>query len=161
MPSKELTALLEAQIGHELSAHNHYLGIAAYFAFAGRSLDGWGAFFFHQAEEEREHALKVLRFLLDAGVTPRIPEAREGRSSFADPKAAVKSALEAEEGVTRQFEAMIEVALKNKDFRALPLIQWFLDEQVEEEATMKKLLDLLSTKTAPILLEPYLPTHED
>lgn len=159
MLSDKLTQALNEQIGHELSAHNHYLAIAVY--FASRSLDGWADFFFRQAGEERGHAMKILHFLLDNDVAPRIPEAKAAHPDFADAVEAVTSAVEAERAVTAQFEAMMVIAQQENDFKALPLIQWFLNEQVEEEATAGKLLDLVKSGINLFQAQSYLPAANE
>ena len=156
MISSTLTKALNQQIGHELSAHNHYLAIAVY--FARRSLDGWAAFFYRQAEEEREHALKIVDFLLDHDVAPSIPEAKEARPNFADAIEAIASAVKAERTVTTQFEAMMAIAHQENDYRAVPLLHWFLNEQIEEEATMGKLHDLVRSGINLFQAQEYLPT---
>jgi len=156
MISSTLTKALNQQIGHELSAHNHYLAIAVY--FARRSLDGWAAFFYRQAEEEREHALKIVNFLLDHDVAPFIPEAKEARPNFADAVEAIASAVKAERTVTTQFEAMMAIAHRENDYRAVPLLHWFLNEQIEEEATMGKLHDLVQSGINLFQAQEYLPT---
>ena len=155
MISSALIKALNNQVGNELSAHNHYLAIAVY--FAKRSLDGWADFFFRQAEEEREHAMKILHFLLDNEVAPFIPEAREAKPAFADAVEAVASAVKAERTVTAQFEAMMAIAHQENDYRAVPLLQWFLNEQIEEEATMGKLLDLVQSGINLFQAQDYLP----
>jgi len=156
MISSTLTKALNQQIGHELSAHNHYLAIAVY--FARRSLDGWAAFFYRQAEEEREHALKIVDFLLDHDVSPFIPAAEEARPNFADAIEAIASAVKAERTVTTQFEAMMAIAHQENDYRAVPLLHWFLNEQIEEEATMGKLHDLVRSGINLFQAQEYLPT---
>ncbi len=160
MISSTLTKALNEQIGHELSAHNHYLATAVY--FAKRSLDGWAAFFFRQAEEEREHSLKILHFLLDNDIAPYIPQTAEAKPGFADAVEAVASAVRAERTVTTQFEAMMAIAHQENDYRAVPLLQWFLNEQIEEEATMGKLLDLVQSGINLFQAQDYLPRpHAD
>jgi len=155
MISTTLSQALNKQIGHELSAHNHYLAIAVY--FAKRSLDGWAGFFFRQAEEEREHAMKILNFMLDNDIAPYIPEVQGAKPAFADAAEAVASAVRAERTVTTQFEAMMAIAHQENDYRAVPLLQWFLNEQIEEEATMGKLLDLVQSGINLFQAQDYLP----
>ena len=155
MISSTLTRALNEQIGNELSAHNHYLAIAVY--FAKRSLDGWAGFFFRQAEEEREHAMKILHFLLDNDVAPTISRAEEAKPVFADAVDAVASAVKAERTVTAQFEALMAIAHQENDYRAVPLLHWFLNEQIEEEATMGKLLDLVQSGINLFQAQDFLP----
>jgi ferritin len=141
MLNDHLAQALNKQIASEFSASNHYLAIATY--FAQQSLDVWAAFFFRQADEERMHGLKILNFLIDNGAKVHLPAMTEARTDFADALTAVSSALESERKVSKQFDAMAFMASENKDYRGLQFLQWFINEQVEEEATMGKLVDLV------------------
>ena len=151
MISKTLGTLLEAQVGNELQASNMYLAIAVW--FGQQSLDKWAAFFFRQSEEEREHAMKIIRFLIDVDYPFSI--AAVGAS-----KAAVGAAMKNEQAVTGQFKKMADACMKEKDFTAFQFIQWFIEEQVEEEATMKKLLDILGSVSSAREAELHLPSGE-
>src|SRR5680860_938274 len=101
MLTKPLAQALNEQIASEFSASNHYLAIATY--FAQRSLDGWAAFFFRQSDEERTHGMKILTYLIDNAAEATLPAVDEARTDFPDALTAVKSALESERKVTRQF----------------------------------------------------------
>ncbi len=143
MLSKKLVKALNVQIGSEFSASNHYLAIAAY--FAKQSLDDWADFFYTQSEEERMHGLKILRFLIDNDAEVSLPAIKEASLDFKDNLAAVNSALESERNVSKQFDNMATIASKEGDYRGLQFLQWFINEQVEEEATMGKLVDLVAS----------------
>ncbi|MCH8275436.1 MAG: ferritin [Armatimonadetes bacterium] len=159
MISKKLTKALTEQIGHEFAASHSYLGVAVYFAH--RSLDKWAAFFSAQAEEERQHALKIVHFLTDVGAEFSLAPVPEAKTKFASAKAAVKAALKSEQGVSAQFHAMAETALKEKDYTSLQFLQWFIEEQVEEEALMGEVLDILEGVENPFLAEPLLPGRKE
>lgn len=153
--SKKLAKLLHEQVGHELGASQAYLATAVY--FAQNSLDGWADVFYKQSEEERMHAMKIIRFLVDVGAPLTMPALPE-----ADPKshkselAAVESALNQEKTVTKQFQEMAKVAQAENDHVGAQFLQWFLDEQIEEEATMDKLRGMLASGLNPFLAEPLL-----
>lgn len=152
-----LERLLIEQIGHELTASNYYLGIATY--FGSQSLDRWAEIFFKQSEEEREHALKIVRFLVDVGVDVRIPAVEAVTGKFDSPVGAIQWALENERTVTRQFHNMAGEAMDHKDFTSFQFLQWFLDEQVEEESSMQKLLDIMRSESNPFRAEELLPDN--
>jgi ferritin len=155
MLSDSLAQALNKQIASEFSASNHYLAIATY--FARQSLDAWAAFFFRQADEERMHGMKILNFLIDNDAEVHLPAVKEARTDFPDALAAVSSALESERNVSKQFDAMAFIASENKDYRGLQFLQWFINEQVEEEATMNKLVDLIKSGINLFQAQQYLP----
>lgn len=157
MIKANLEQALNEQIGHELSASNAYLGIAGY--FAGESLDRWAAFFYKQSEEEREHALKIVRFLIDVGASLRIPAIPEQPTSYKSGLAAVEWALNNERTVTSQFHRMADMALAEKDYTTFQFLQWFIGEQVEEESSMQKLIDLIKGEENLFIAEELLPKH--
>jgi len=155
MLNQELVKALNNQIGSEFTASNHYLAIAVY--FAKQSLDEWANFFLRQSDEERMHAHKIINFLIDNDAELYIPAIPEQRLDFANALEAVQSALDSELEVTKQFNEMAFIASQNRDFRGLQFLQWFIDEQVEEEATMGKLVDLVKSGINLFQAQQYLP----
>ena len=155
MLSQEMATALNEQIGSEFSASNHYLAIAAYFAQG--SLDDWAAFFYRQAEEERQHGLKILGFLIDNAAPVSLPAIAAASTDFPNALAAVTSALESERRVSSQFDAMAVLADEQRDYQGLQFLQWFLREQVEEEATMSKLVDLVASGINLFQAQQFLP----
>ena len=155
MLSEALAKALNKQIASEFSASNHYLAIATY--FAQQSLDEWAAFFFRQSEEERMHGMKILTYLIDNDAEVHLPAINGARVEFSDALAAVSSALESEQKVTQQFNEMAMIATENKDYRGLQFLQWFINEQVEEESTMGKLIDLVKNGANLFQMQQYLP----
>ncbi|NUL81337.1 MAG: ferritin [Armatimonadetes bacterium] len=143
MISKQLAAMLEEQIGWELKASNHYLATAAY--FASNDLDGWAKAFYAQSEEEREHALKIVKFLIDTSTPFNIPAVSAAETRFESALEACQKALTSEQAVTAQFKRMAQVALSEGDYVGFQFLQWFLDEQVEEEALMGKYISLIES----------------
>ncbi len=143
MISQPLAKLLVAQVAAELGAHQAYLGISLYFSRA--SLGKWAKLFRDQSIEEAEHASKIMSFLLDNDVEFDLTGLPSATTHYASATEAVKTALASEVKVTGQFNAMATAAVEAGDHRGLQFLQWFIDEQVEEERTMRALLDLLAS----------------
>jgi bacterioferritin B len=143
MISDRLKGMLVRQIASEVTAHMHYLAISIY--FRQRSLDRWAELFYKQSMEEAEHAMKIINFLLDDGHEFDLPGVERQSTRFESALAACRSALDSEQRVSRQFQEMAAAATEEKDFRAFQFLQWFIEEQVEEESKMQKLIDLIES----------------
>ena len=143
MLSEPVTKLLVAQVAHELGAHQAYMGMALY--FERESLKGWSKFFHDQAVEEAGHAAKITSFLIDNGVEFSLPPVGGSPTTYPSARAAVEAALASEERVTGQFNALADAARQAGDHRSFSFLNWFIDEQVEEERTMHALLDLIDS----------------
>lgn len=136
--SQTLNDAINAQIGREFGASMQYLQIASYFEDAALSMTA--EVFFKQSEEEREHAMKFLKYILDAGGEVHIPPIEAPKSSFASAEEAVALALKWELEVTDYIHNLMEIALSDKDYIARPFLDWFESEQLEEVSKMDKLL---------------------
>lgn len=158
MIGKKLADLLRAQIKSELTAHQTYFAISLYFRRA--SLDGWGRLFREQAMEEAQHASKIIDFLLDTETHFDLPALGAVSTKFGSPREAVEAALASEKRVTSEFTKMAKVADDEDDAVGFQFLQWFLEEQVEEEAKMKKLLDLIDSGVNLFQAEPLLEKME-
>jgi ferritin len=143
MISEPLKKLLVAQVSSELGAHQTYLGISLY--FERQSLHGWAKVFRDQSIEEAQHASKIMAFLLDNDVELDLPGLPAATTHYKSATDAVGVALASEVKVTGQFNTMAGAAVEAGDHRGFQFLQWFIDEQVEEERTMRALLDLLAS----------------
>lgn len=143
MIAVQVSKLLIAQIASELSAHQLYMGISLH--FARRSLSGWAKLYHAQAIEEAEHAWKIINFLVDNDVEFALPQVGGAPTTYASARDAVLAAQASERKVTLQFEALANAARDAKDNRTLQFLQWFIEEQVEEERTAAALLDLVDS----------------
>ncbi len=139
MPSKELIKKLNEQIKHEFFSAHYYLAMAAF--CSQRSLDGFANFFIAQAAEERFHAMKFFNFLADIGETPQITGFDDPRTDFSSLEEVFRLSLEHEQLVSKLIHQILELAQEEKHHPTVNFLQWFVEEQVEEEATMGKLLD--------------------
>jgi ferritin len=143
MLSEDLRKLLIAQIGNELGAHQLYMAISVW--FQRRSLDGWAKVFRQQAIEEAQHAQKIMDFLTDNEVDFDLPALKSQTTRFPSALTAAKRALESEKTVAGQFDRMAAVAAKQADHRGHQFLQWFIEEQVEEEAKLQSIVDLIDS----------------
>lgn len=156
MISDQAAKLLVAQVGHELGAHQVYMGISLH--FERESLKGWAKFFHDQAVEEAGHGVKIMAFLIDNGVPFNLPPVGGATTVYESAREAVETALASEQRVTAQFETLANAALEAKDNRTFQFVQWFIEEQVEEERTMGALLDLIDSGINLFQAEAHLET---
>ena len=143
MLDADLRKLLIAQIGNEFAAHALYMGISVYFDRA--SLKVWGALFKRQAIEEAQHAQKIMDFLTDNEVDFDLPAVKSVSTRFGSALSAAQRALKSERDVAAQFDRMAAVAAAAGDHRGFQFLQWFIEEQVEEEAKLQSIVDLIES----------------
>ena len=143
MIAEQPAKLLVAQVASELSAHQTYMGISLY--FARESLNGWAKLFHDQATEEAEHGGKIIGFLIDNDIDFSLPPVGGAPTVYGSAREAVEVAQASEARVTQQFETLANAARDARDNRTLQFLQWFIEEQVEEERTMAALLDLIDS----------------
>jgi ferritin len=158
MISDRVRDLLIEQVGHELGAHQAYFGISLY--FEGQSLKKWARFFHGQSLEEAQHATKIITFLIDNEVSFDLPSVGRATTRYESARAAVQAALDSEIRVTGQFDTLAAAARGANDHRSLQFLQWFIEEQVEEERTMRELLDLIDSGINLFAAEQVLDAHD-
>lgn len=132
------TEALNEQIGHEFAASQQYVAIAVH--YDAETLPQLAAHFYRQAVEERNHAMMIVQYLLDAGEAVRIPGVEAPRTSFPDVVAPVALALAQEKRVTEQIVALVQLAREEGNLVGEQFLHWFLQEQREEVASMSDLL---------------------
>ena len=160
MPSERFVEALNDQIGRELNAAHQYTAVAAY--YDRETFPRLAKFFFEQAEEERGHAMKMVGYLRDTGSDLRLGEIKGPRTSFADHVEPIRRALEHEKKVTVSISALFEIARETNDYASESFMQWFVDEQVEEEATMDALLQVAErVREYPMMVEEFLARDGD
>jgi len=139
--SQELANAINAQIGREFGAGLQYVAIAAH--FERRQLKLLGKLFFEQAQEENQHAMKFVRYLLNTKADLQIPAVASPTASFASAADAVQAALTWEQEVTEQIGQLMHLAAKDNDYLSQGFLQWFIDEQLEEIVKMDRLLTII------------------
>ena len=159
--SEKLGEMMNEQFGNEMGASMQYMQIAAY--FDGRSLPKFAEFFYAQATEEQEHAMKFLHYLLDIGAEVFIPAIEAPVYEIADTAASFQMSLDWENEVTAQIYALMDTAMEEKDYAAQNFLQWFVTEQVEEVASMETLLDVVKRvgEKNLFMIESYLVRGEE
>jgi ferritin len=138
------------QIGHEFGASQQYIAIGVY--YDAETLPQLAAHFYRQAVEERNHAMMLVQFLLDADASVRIPGVEAPQTEFADAVAPVALALEQEKRVTTQISALTALAREEEDLVGEQFLHWFLQEQREEVSSMNDLLKLVERASESNLL---------
>lgn len=129
---------LNRQLNHELSAAHNYQAMSIW--CVAENLTGFGEFFKKQAEEEREHADKIIEHVLDRDCVPEIAALPAPLQKFKSLFDVALKAQEMERANTRGINAVYEAALAAKDYPAQVLMHWFISEQVEEEAWCSELV---------------------
>jgi bacterioferritin B len=153
--SKDLNAAINAQVGHELQAMLQYINIATY--FDGEALSRTAKFFYDQAEDEHAHAMKFIEYIVDAGGSVAIPAIPAPKAVFQNAEEAVELAYNWEKVVTKNIIDLMDIAVKEKDYIAQQFLNWYLNEQLEEESTMSAMLSVVkrATERNLIMLEGY------
>ncbi len=151
---------LNEQVGHEFAASQQYVAIAVY--YDSETLPQLAAHFYRQALEERNHALMIVQYLLDAGHDVQIPGIEGPQTSFDDARAPVALALEQEKRVTDQIAALAALARDEGDLVGEQFLHWFLGEQREEVASMSDLLAIVerASESNILLAEDYLARNQ-
>jgi bacterioferritin B len=156
--SKKMNAALNEQVGNEFGASLQYVSIAAY--FSGQGLTELANHFYRQAAEERDHAMRFVKYLVDAGGTVGIPAIAAPKNSFKSVAEAVKLSLNWEQTVTRQINDLVNLANQENDHISANFLDWFVNEQLEELTTMDNLLKVVKLAGDNLLyIEEYVARH--
>ena len=139
--SDTLIGAFNRQIGNEMLASLQYVSIASYLAV--QNLPELARTFFQQADEERGHAMKFVRFVTDVGGALKLPAVPAPKSDFKSAEECVSFGLDAEKEVTRQINDLVKLARDQSNTLALRFLDWFVTEQLEEVNKMTALLALL------------------
>jgi len=159
MPAERFVEGLNEQIGDEFAAHQQYIAIAAH--YESQTLPRLAGFFYAQAVEERNHAMMMVKYLLDTSSAVRIPGITAPVTEFGDVTAPIQLALEQERSVSERLSRLFEVAREERDYLSEQFMQWFLREQVEEEATMSELLEVAErSRDLPGMIEEYIAREQ-
>ena len=153
--SQDMNTALNRQIGNEFSASLQYVAVAAH--FDSECLPELAAHFYRQAEEERAHALRFVKYVVNAGGHVDIPALPTPKCSFSGPEEAVKYALDGEITVTHQINELLSHGVQEKDYITQNFLQWFVTEQLEEVSSTETLLRIIQRAGDNLLqVEDYL-----
>ncbi len=156
MPEGRFADALNEQVGRELAASQQYVAIAVY--YDAETLPQLAAHLYRQALEERNHALMIVQYLLDADAEVVVPGVAPPQTDFPDAVAPVSLALEQERRVTDDIVRLAALAREDGELVGAQFLDWFLKEQREEVASMSDLLKVVERAAASNLLlaEDYL-----
>ena len=149
------TEALNEQIAYEFGASQQYVAIAVH--YDAQTLPQLAAHFYRQAVEERNHAMMMVQYLLDADEQVLVPAVEAPQVSFPDVVAPVQLALDQERRVTGQIQQLAITAREEGDLVAEQFMHWFLQEQREEVSSMSALLDVVTRSKDDVMdVEDYL-----
>jgi len=153
-----MARLIEAineQIANEHAASQQYVAIAVH--YDALTLPRLAGHFYRQAVEERNHAMMLVQYLLDADEEVVVPGVEAPRAGFSDVVEPIRLALEQEQRVTAQISALVQLAREETELVAEQFLHWFLQEQREEIASMSALLAVAErSRENVMLIEDYL-----
>ena len=136
--SPKMKKALNDQIAMEAAASNSYLAMASWCEVTG--YQGGADYFYAQSDEEKTHMLKIIHYLNDIGATATIPAVKAPTSSYKSLEGVVKTALKSEQAVTKAIHKMVELSHKEKDHCTYAFLEWFVNEQVQEETKFETIL---------------------
>ena len=154
MISQKMADAINEQIKNEFFSYWLYLQMS--FALEGMDLKVFAQWFNLQAEEEKVHAMKMAKYVLDQGGEVQLQSLDQPKSDFKSVQEVVEAGLAHEKQVTAWINDLMDLSIEEKDHASRSFFQWFVDEQVEEVATANELLSLVKMASSPdqlLLLE--------
>jgi ferritin len=138
MIGEKIAEELNKQVNREFYSAYFYLSMSAYSEFLG--LKGFANWFIKKHQEETQHALKIYKYILDQGAQIELLPVEKPPSMFDSPLMMFENTLIHEQTVTEQFNELVDLAVAEKDHATHIFLQWFLTEQIEEEATVSEII---------------------
>lgn len=142
MLSDKMLDGLNNQINMELQAYYTYLSMSAY--FEDKALKGFASWMFHHSEEEMTHAMKIYDFIHTRRGRVKLGALPEPHHDWETPLDAIETAMEHEKKVTASIHKLVKMAREEGDYASDSFLQWFVDEQVEEEEVVDDLIQKLT-----------------
>ena len=139
MIGDKLLQAMNDQIKNELESYYIYHSMAAY--FHSISLDGMGHWMRCQSHEELTHAMKFFDHIIDRGGRVTLQDLKQIKTEWSSPAEAFKDAFQHEQFISGKINDLMAIAREEKEFSSEPLLDWFINEQVEEEASTSKIAD--------------------
>ncbi|MBG14727.1 MAG: ferritin [Crocinitomicaceae bacterium] len=141
MLKSKIEKALNKQIELEASSSQYYLAMASWTEAQG--LTGTSEFLYQHSDEEREHMLKLVKFINERGGISVIPGLSKPPTTFNSLASVFESLLEHELNVTDSINNVVDLCLSEKDYTTHNFMQWYVSEQLEEEALARTILDKL------------------
>jgi ferritin len=136
---KKLIEAINVQLNFEIESAHVYLAMQNY--FANKSLKGFEHWFQIQFREELEHAQKFMNYMNDRGARVDIRGFATPKNEFESVLEILETSLNHEKEVTKRINNLMTMAMELKDYATIALLQWYVNEQVEEEANFSELID--------------------
>lgn len=138
----EIENRLNEQVAREAASSHLYLSMASW--CESHSLDGCAAFLYRQADEERTHMLKLMKYINDAGGHALVPAVPQPKTHFSNVREVFEDVLASETSITQSIHELVDLCTKMKDYTTLHFLQWYVTEQHEEEKLSRTVLDKLN-----------------
>ncbi|MBS1266746.1 MAG: hypothetical protein MAG795_00715 [Candidatus Woesearchaeota archaeon] len=150
--NKKVLEELNNQINEELASAYIYLSMSAY--FESLSLSGFGHWMRKQADEEIEHAMKIFSYINERGARVKLAEIKKPNFKWDNPLETMKAAYNHELHISKRINFLVDLAREQKDHATENFLQWFVEEQVEEEASADEIVQKLKMvgQTKPALM---------
>ncbi len=153
MLNKEIVSMLNNQVNMEWYSAYFYLDIYSY--YTDQNLDGFGNWFYVQTQEERDHAMLFMKYLMNNNEKPILQNVKASDIIFHDFREPANAAFEHEKKITESINSIYAVAYEQKDFRTMQFLDWFIKEQGEEEKNSEDIIkryDLFGKDTKGLYL---------
>ena len=137
--SEKFNEALNVQIGEELNSAYIYLSASIW--LKENSFNKLSSWYFAQHNEELSHAYKFMNYIIDVGGTAKIPSIPEPKSNWTSVKEIVETGYAHEQFITGKIHDLVTLAEELKDYNPRELLQWFVTEQIEEEASAAELVE--------------------
>jgi ferritin len=147
MIPKKVASKLNEQVKNEFYSEWLYLAMA--FAFESMNLSVFAKWFYLQAKEEHEHAMKIAKYLLDQGAEVKLQALPEPKASYKSAEEICAATVDHEKLVTRQIHELFDLARAEKDAATQVFLNWFVEEQVEEVASLTHLYEMVKLAKTP------------
>ncbi|MCD6067693.1 MAG: ferritin [Bacteroidetes bacterium] len=141
MLSKKVEAALNKQIELEAASSNYYLSMASWAETQG--LNGVANFLYGHSDEERMHSMKLIRFVNERGGHGLVPALKAPPAKYKSVNEVFETVLHHEEKVSQSINELVDLCLKEKDYSTHNFLQWYVTEQIEEEALARTSVDKL------------------
>ncbi|OPJ55374.1 ferritin [Alkalithermobacter paradoxus] len=139
MASEKMIKALNEQLFKELHSEYFYISMEAY--FSSQNLDGFANFFNVQAQEEKAHAYKIFNYIHRIGGKVELQAIPQPKINFESPQEVIQLALEHEKFITKSIHDILALAIDERDYTTSAFLQWYINEQAEEEESMDKILN--------------------
>ena len=139
MISKKMNEVLNGQVNAELYSSYLYLAMSSW--FSEKSLSGFAGWMRAQAQEELFHSIKILDYILERGGSVQLDTIEKPKGSWSSPLEVIQETADHEAKVTGLINDLVDVGLKERDHAANIFLQWFVAEQVEEEASVGEVVE--------------------